>query len=293
MKACAKCNLSYDDGKKFCKKCGETLTIIHKIEEIEIVKENLFEERIKADPLKIELSNEKLKKNKKIKRIILASFTGFIIIVVSIFVFKFFEEGKGIVKDIDGNKYHTVTIGTQVWMAENLKVTHYQNGESIQYIAAGDNWSNFNSGAYCENIAKIDAVKTYGLLYNWYAVNDERKLAPKGWHIPTDQDWTILLSITDRNNVGGELKETGYEHWASPNTEANNKTGFTALPGGYREDDRSYPQEGLTGVWWCSAENSIYNVSLKGVQHSSGSLLSKDKEVNKHLGLSVRCIRDN
>jgi uncharacterized protein (TIGR02145 family) len=137
------------------------------------------------------------------------------------------------VTDIDGNIYHTVTIGTQVWMVENLKTTKYRNGDPIPNVT-GNAWAALTTGAYCwYNNDAATYKATYGALYNWYAVADSRNIAPTGWHVPTDAEWTTLTTFLGGESVaGGKLKETGTNHWTSPNTGATNETGFTALPGG-------------------------------------------------------------
>lgn len=148
--------------------------------------------------------------------------------------------------DIDGNVYQIVTIGTQVWMAENLKVTHYRNGDVIPNVTDGPTWAGLTTGAYCEYDNNVASVATYGRLYNWYAAVDTRNIAPDGWHVPSDEEWKQLetylgMSQAEADAIGlrgsdegGMLKETGTSHWDSPNTGATNESGFTALPGGHR-----------------------------------------------------------
>ena len=136
------------------------------------------------------------------------------------------------VTDQDGNVYHTVTIGTQVWMVENLKTTKYRNGDGIQNVTDSIAWWNLTSGAYCIYRNDVNNLATYGRLYNWYAVIDSRKLTPAGWHIPTDAEWTTLTDYLG-STCGDKLKEKGPNHWGGDNT-ATNETGFTALPGGNR-----------------------------------------------------------
>ena len=150
----------------------------------------------------------------------------------------------GTVTDIDGNTYQTVKIGDQWWMAENLKVTCYRNGDAIPNITDGTTWASLSTGAYCEYNNDINNVATYGRLYNWYAVTDSRNIAPAGWHVPSDAEWKQLemylgMSQSEADatgwrgtDEGGKLKEVGTMHWNSPNTGATNESGFTALPGG-------------------------------------------------------------
>jgi uncharacterized protein (TIGR02145 family) len=152
----------------------------------------------------------------------------------------------GTVTDIDGNVYQTVTIGGQEWMAENLKVIHYCNGDSIPNVTDAGVWTSLTTGAFCEYNNNVNNVATYGRLYNWYSVNDSRNIAPAGWHVPSDADWKQLemtlgmsQSQADATGIrdtteGAKMKEAGTTHWLTPNTGATNESGFSALPGGYR-----------------------------------------------------------
>ncbi len=183
--------------------------------------------------------------------------------------------------DIDGNKYKTVKIGTQVWMAENLKVTHYCNGEVIPNVTSNSKWAGLSTGAWCVYENDASYGKTYGNLYNWYAVVDARQLAPKGWHVPTDAEWTKLMTYLGRVKIaGGKLKEG-----------ATNKSGFSALPGGGRYgDDGAFNYVGSGGDWWSSISNSAigaYSWSL-GYGGSVNSYVSTMSN-----GYSVRCLRDS
>jgi hypothetical protein len=119
----------------------------------------------------------------------------------------------GAVVDIDGNAYHTVTIGNQVWMVENLKVTHYRNGDAIPNVTDGTAWLDLTTGAYCEYDNDVNNVATYGRLYNWYSVNDSRNIAPAGCHVPSDDDWQTLVDYLGGDAVaGGKMKEIGSTH---------------------------------------------------------------------------------
>ncbi|MBN1199917.1 MAG: T9SS type A sorting domain-containing protein, partial [Bacteroidales bacterium] len=143
--------------------------------------------------------------------------------------------------DGDGNHYPTVTIGTQVWMASNLMTTRYTDGGLIEYPGT-DNaaWQNNTTGAYAWYNNMITFKETYGALYNWYAV-DTSILCPAGWHVPSDEEWTLLTDFLGNTDVaGGKMKETGLTHWTNPNLDATNESGFTGLPGGNRNGDGSY-----------------------------------------------------
>jgi uncharacterized protein (TIGR02145 family) len=195
------------------------------------------------------------------------------------------------VTDYDGNIYNTVTIGTQVWLKENLKVTHYRNGDSIPNVLDETDWSNLTTGAYCDYDNSKDTSSKYGRLYNWYAVVDSRNICPIGWHIPTDSNMSTLETYLGGINVtGGKLKETGYSHWESPNTGATNSTGFTAFAGGYRESYGLFTYFRITGNWWSSTEFSSSNAWFRSMGNSYEAVARA--EVNKKDGLSLRCLRD-
>ncbi len=200
------------------------------------------------------------------------------------------------VTDYDGNVYHTVKIGTQVWMVENLNVTHYRNGDPIPNVTDNTEWNNLNSGAYCNYDNETFYIpffcKEYGRLYNWYAVNDNRKLAPDGWHVPTYDDWTILLNYLGGESVaGGKMKESGTTHWKSPNTMATNSSGFSGLPGGYR-DGTSFYDIRFDGYWWTSDEDSqnTNNAWFRSLNNYKGDVTTASWPKNG--GYSVRCIKD-
>lgn len=197
------------------------------------------------------------------------------------------------VTDIDGNVYQTVTIGTQVWMEENLKVTHYRNGDSIPNVTDGAAWSTLTTGAYCEYNTDSANVPTYGRLYNWYAVADSRNIAPVGWHVATDSEWQTLSDSLGGDLVaGGKLKEAGTAQWNSPNTGATNESGFSALPGGYRYfGSGTYFTMGNYASFWSSTEySSSYAWGLFLGYDNLG--ITRGGYV-KGYGFSVRCVRDN
>jgi uncharacterized protein (TIGR02145 family) len=159
----------------------------------------------------------------------------------------------GTVSDYDGNVYQTVVIGNQEWMAENLKVTHYSNGDAIPNVTDNSAWAGLGTGAYCEYNNDISYVNTYGRSYNWYAVYDSRGLAPTGWRVPTDIDWQSLVDYLGGAAVaGGKMKESGTAHWVSPNLGATNECGFTGLPGTYRNGSGEYKDLGQYAYYWSS-----------------------------------------
>jgi uncharacterized protein (TIGR02145 family) len=196
------------------------------------------------------------------------------------------------VTDYDGNVYNTVTIGTQTWMKENLKVIHYRNGDSIPNVTADTTWFNLTTGAYCNYFNDTNNVSIYGRLYNWNAVNDSRNLCPIGWHIPTYYEWmTLFIYLGGDSSSGGKMKETGTIHWQSPNTGATNESGFTALPGGQRVCSAYFLDLSRWATFWSSSFDSIsgaYFVSL----HSYDSNFSFGSYPTNG-GFSIRCLKDS
>ncbi len=196
------------------------------------------------------------------------------------------------VTDIDGNVYETVRIGNQVWMAENLKTTRYNDGASIAYVINDNQWGSITIGAYCLNYRS----EIYGALYNWYAVNSG-KLCPEGWRVPTAADWIILTEHLGGEEIaGGKLKATDTLEasdglWHDPNKGATNETGFSALPGGSRSTYGTFDSSELFGHWWSSSENS----STDGwAWHMRPHFTNLYRDVfNKSNGFSVRCLRDD
>lgn len=184
--------------------------------------------------------------------------------------------------------YKWVKIGNQVWMAENLRATKYNDGTSIPNVTDQTTWNSLTTGAYCYyNNDAATYRDLYGCLYNWYAVNTG-KLAPTGWHVPTDAEWTTLTNYLGGESVaGGHLKST--TGWSSPNTGADNSSGFSALPGGYR----GLNYAGSDGVWWSSTQYLTYTNIAWGrkLVFNNGGL--SQNGYSKFCGCSVRCVRDN
>jgi uncharacterized protein (TIGR02145 family) len=200
-------------------------------------------------------------------------------------------EDAGTVTDIDGNVYHTVTIGTQVWMLENLKVTHYRNWHPIPNITDDTEWGNLKTGAYCDYNNDPNNADTYGRLYNWYVVIDSRKICPAGWHVPTYKDWEILEAYLGGVPIaGGKIKEAGTVHWKSPNTGATNESGFTALPGGYRHFTGKFYYVGYYGYWWSTRAYNVNNAWYNYLGYIYSNL--NRYYYSKTLGFSIRCLRD-
>ncbi|MCX6171794.1 MAG: hypothetical protein NT048_03020 [Flavobacterium sp.] len=192
------------------------------------------------------------------------------------------------VTDVDGNIYSLVTIGNQIWTTTNLEVTRYRNGDIIPYVGDQTQWSNISTGAWSNNNGPV-----YGRLYNGNAVKDPRGLAPVGFHIPTDAEWTILGNYLGAN-ASGKMREAGTAHWESPNDGATNESGFTGLPGSYRILNGQYPTLSNGGYWW-SSSTGVYGglytgLSIRFIGASSTQLGTNINSFNA--GLSVRCIKD-
>ena len=192
----------------------------------------------------------------------------------------------GTVTDIDGNVYNTVIIGTLEWMVENLKTTKFCNGVDIPNVTDNIQWSNLTTGAYCnyENIASNGNV--YGRVYNYYAVTDSRKIAPNGWHVPTDFEW-MQLEFGSWLDAAGKLKEVGTEHWNEPNLWATNETSFTGLPGGIRYDLSLFHNMGTMGRWWSFSQGNLYFEI-----YNNSNVLNRSIGHQNH-GYSIRCVRNN
>ena len=185
-----------------------------------------------------------------------------------------------------------ITIGNQAWSSTNLNVSSYRNGDVIPQVTDQTTWNSLTTGAWCwYNNDSVTYAATYGKLYNWYAVNDTRGLAPSGWHIPTDAEWTILTNYLGGTSIaGGKMKKNGTSNWKSPNTGATNESGFSALPGGSRESDGAFTNVGNFGCWWSASENNTTNAGFSYLDYSfAGVLILTD---NKKRAFSVRCVRD-
>jgi uncharacterized protein (TIGR02145 family) len=214
----------------------------------------------------------------------------------------------GSMTDGESNSYKTVSIGTQTWMAENLKVTKYNDGTTIPNVTDATTWSNLTTGAVCtyNNTTNADSIRTYGRLYNWYAVNTG-KLCPTGWHVPSDAEWSTLDAYLNANGYDYDGSTTddyiaksmaSTTGWASfsqtgdigNNPSINNKSGFTALPGGRRSVDGAFYGVGGNGYWWSSTENYSSGAGYRYLGCSGSGLSSY--YIYKVSGFSVRCLRD-
>ncbi len=191
--------------------------------------------------------------------------------------------------DIDGNNYATVQIGNQNWMAENLKTTHYNNGDEIPTGLSNADWNNAIEGAYAVYNNDPMNANVYGNLYNGFTVVDERGICPEGFSIPTVDDWTELeVYLGGENIAGGKLKEVGTEHWLSPNTGGTNESGFTALPSGFKNP--SYINLNIAADLWLSTEFSSDELYSRGL--GASYTLVNHYVRDKNYGFSVRCLAD-
>ncbi len=204
--------------------------------------------------------------------------------------------------DIDGNTYQSVTNCGLTFTKTNLNVSKYSDGTLIPQVTDGTQWKNLTTGAWCYyNNTTVNGT-TYGKLYNWYAVVGiydaasavnpalRKKLAPTGWHVPTDAEWDSLINCL-YPNAGGKMKSTGTSLWQSPNTAATNASGFTGLPGGYRDYFGPFLFIGGSGNWWSSSEASTANAWTRHLISNDG-FANWDNNYDKKDGFSVRCLRD-
>ena len=204
------------------------------------------------------------------------------------------EPPYGTVLDREGHLYQTVIIGDQEWMAENLVTAYYSNGDPIPNVPDALEWSQLQfNGAWCDYNNSPSFSKIYGKLYNWHAVADPRNVCPTGWHVPSNNDFIVLSDYLGGPQIaGGKLKETGTEHWKSPNTGATNETGFTFLPSPQRFESGNFVYEfnGDTGFLWTTTSNNWTVGWLWSAGYNSMEIQNYSIEMNR--GFPVRCIKD-
>jgi len=197
-------------------------------------------------------------------------------------------------QDTGENSRNKVIAGKQVWMKENLDVGRYRNGDPIRHAATREEWLDAaakGEGAWCYYGNDRTAGATYGRLYNWYAVNDPRGLAPKGWHVPTDREWSELTAFLGGERVaGGKMKAAGSALWRTPNESASMSSGFSALPGGLRGIDGVFAFGGESAYFWSATEHSPSLAWYRLLNyHLATAVRSGEEKID---GMSVRCIRD-
>lgn len=182
-----------------------------------------------------------------------------------------------------------IRIGTQVWMTKNLNVSRYRNGDAILQVNDPSAWSSLTVGAWCYYENNNANGTTYGKLYNWYAVNDPRGLAPIGFHVPSDDEWTTLTTFLGGYTVaGGKIKAT--YGWNTPNTDATNSSGFTGLSGGYRFYSGDFSNIGFYSYWWSSSEGEP-GTAWSRYLYFSNSWVTR-LNTNKNFGFFVRCLKN-
>ena len=198
------------------------------------------------------------------------------------------------ITDIDGNRYKTVTIGTQVWTQTNLNVTHYRNGDPIRYAKTAKEWydaARKGEGAWAFYNNDPRNGKKYGRLYNWYAVNDPRGLAPKGSRVPGDKEWSVLTEqLGGEALAGGKMKEVNSVLWEKPNAGAESKSEFNALPGGLRGINGNFYFIKKSAYFWSSLEYGQKMAHYRLINFHVPSIINSAEE--KRDGMSVRCIVD-
>jgi len=198
--------------------------------------------------------------------------------------------------DYDGNVYETIKIGEQLWMAENLKVIHYNDGSEITHIINSDYWGSYVEGQYGVYDNDPANADIYGNLYNFAVIEDDRGVCPEGWHVPSNNEYTVLTDyLGGAGGAGGKMKEAGLDHWNYYSDEitedATNESGFTGLPAGYRGlSNGLYGNVGYVGYFWSSSEYGSNDAWYRRLSYSS-SVVYRDYD-GKHYGFSIRCLGD-
>jgi uncharacterized protein (TIGR02145 family) len=241
------------------------------------------------------MTSSKLINNKEMKKTATTSFK-ILGIILPFILYGFSFDNKinpatDTVKDADGNVYKTVTIGSQTWLVENLKTTHYRNGDPVLNETDKKSWSLLQTGAYSDYKNDVNTAETFGKLYNWHAVNDSRNICPVGWHVPSDREWLTLINFLGGESIAGaKLKEAGLSHWESPNLEATNASGFNAFPAGSRDNGTGvFLNLNYYTYFWSSTEieKSAWGYNLSFYYAGIGRF-----KFDKTFGISVRCIKD-
>jgi len=200
------------------------------------------------------------------------------------------------IKDVDGNTYKTVTIGTQTWMAENLKTSKYNDGTDIPNVTDAKQWTELTTGAWCNYNNSDSLGKIYGKLYNWYATNPttngNKNVCPSGWHVPSIKEWTTIIDYLGGENIaGGKMKEIDTSSWKNPNNYATNVSLFTGLPSGqltYNSGESYFFHH--FGMMWSNTEKNTTDAWGYNLYYKVSSI-DRD-EGDKKYGLSIRCLKD-
>jgi uncharacterized protein (TIGR02145 family) len=197
---------------------------------------------------------------------------------------------ENIVSDIDGNVYSFIEIGTQTWMTENLKTTKYCNGESITNVTNEVDWANTTDGAWADYANESQNENIYGKLYNWFAINDSRNICPCGWHVPSDEEWTVLTDYLGGESVAGGKMKSISSYWQNQNIGASNSSGFNGLPAGRRVSNNSFQFLNTRCFFWSSTLNASNSAWARFLVNSEDYALRSFYLLSD--GLSVRCIKD-
>ena len=231
-----------------------------------------------------------MKKKPQIRTILLVSIT---LLIITSACKKDDDNEPSIIKDGDGNIYTSVTIGTQIWLKQNLKTTKFNDGTTIPLVTGNTDWNNLVTPGYCWYSNDEATYKSdYGALYNWYAVGTG-KLCPKGWHAPTNDEIDILITFLGGvNAAGGKLKEAGLTHWNSPNEGATDESGFSFLPGGYRSNAGTFAEIRINGAWWNITDIPASNQGYINILWKDFGDIAENMSVTKKNGYSVRCLKD-
>ena len=195
------------------------------------------------------------------------------------------------VSDYEENIYRTIKIGTQTWMAENLRATKFNNGAPIPLVTTNSEWAALLTPGYCWlNNDKEYYGSMYGALYNWYVTSNTSNICPIGWHVPFNSEWITLIDYLGGSTfAGARLKESGIFHWSDPNY-ATNSSGFTALPGGYREDTGTFDYTNAFSYWWTSTSADDDFSGYTYIPHNSETIYIGQSP--RKSGYSIRCIKD-
>lgn len=200
---------------------------------------------------------------------------------------------KKAITDIDGNIYHTLKIGNQFWLIENLKVTRFRNGDKIPNVTENTDWASSSSEAYCCYDNDTSNTDSYGYLYNWHTINDNRIICPKGWHIPTLKEWKELEEYLGGGKLAfDKMKEPGTSHWKTSNESASNDSGFTSLPSGFRLYNGNFDEIGINAPWWTSTEKDSQFAYPYAVIGGTDIHRLKSNGFSKNVGFPVRCLKD-
>lgn len=212
--------------------------------------------------------------------------------ILSFLMLNMFSVYSQTVTDTDGNVYNTVSIGNQVWLGENLKVTKFNNQDPISLVLDDTQWSTQTQAAYCYYQGDLTNTNDYGNLYNWYVVNNSKNVCPTGYHVPSITEWEELITFLGGNAVaGGKLKEIGFTHWLDPNTGADNSSGFTLLPSGWRANNNGfYESLSYMAYVWSSTSVDASSSSIILAGYDSPACYTSESHIRT--GLPIRCLKD-